>query len=51
MHMVINIVLFGALGCVLGHLKIRYDSIWFWAILLIAVAVQINSFIQGTREK
>ena len=47
MHMAINIVLFAILGASLAHLKIPYDTIWFWILMLLPACVQVNSFIQG----
>lgn len=47
MHIIINMVLFAVIGGVLGHLKIHYDSVWFWVVLLSAVGIQVSSFIQG----
>ena len=47
MHTAINIVLFAILGASLAHLKIHYDTVWFWALTLLLACVQVNSFIQG----
>ena len=51
MHVIINMFLYGTLGGILGHLKIHYDSIWFWGISLIVTGAQVNSYFQGRREK